>query len=178
MCGKHMNLRKCTIKDFDRITDFYKYSIDNTLAMKQYVLWVYGLHPTDEMIKAFIENGFMYCVEKDGQVIAAVAVTPFQGEEYHPIKWSVNLQDDEVMVLHIFCVDPRYQRQGVARMVLDDIVLLAKEAGIKALRLDALIQNEPARKLYEKYGFAERGTQTMDYDNTGRVEFVMYELVV
>ena len=173
-----MNLIKCGANDYQRITDFYKYVIDNTDEMEKYARWKYGLHPTDEMIKGYIDGGYMYYEERDGEIIAAVALTPFQNEDYHPIDWSINLKDDAVFVVHILCVNPSMQRHAVAKDIMDEIVQLAKTAGMKAIRLDALCCNKPAHKLYEKCGFIKRGIQNWYADNTGWIDFFLYELVL
>lgn len=41
-------------------------TIDNTNEMEKYACWKYGQHPTDEMIKGYIDDGHMYYEEKDG----------------------------------------------------------------------------------------------------------------
>ena len=43
-------------------------TIDNTNKMEKYACWKYGQHPTDEMIKGYIDDGHMYYEEKDGQI--------------------------------------------------------------------------------------------------------------
>ena len=40
--------------DFDRLVRFYRDAIDRTENMKLYGRWVYGQHPTDEMIRKYI----------------------------------------------------------------------------------------------------------------------------
>lgn len=47
-----MILKQCEKDNFIRVTEFYKYSIENNKKMKEYCPWVYGKHPTDDMIKA------------------------------------------------------------------------------------------------------------------------------
>lgn len=173
-----MNLIKCDADDYPRITDFYIYVIEHTSEMEKYACWKYGLHPTDEMIKGYIDDGHMYYEERDGEIIAAVALTPFQNEEYHSVDWSIPLKDDEVLVVHILCVNPQMQRQALAKNMMSEIIRLAGNMGMKAIRLDALCCNEPAHKLYEKCGFVKRGTQNWYADNTGWTDFYLYELVL
>ncbi len=172
-----MKLIKCNADEYKRIANFYRYVIDNTNEIEKYARWRYNQHPTDEMIKGYADNGHMYYEEKDGKIIAAVALTPFQNEDYHPIDWGVNLMDNEVLVVHILCVNPMIQNRGVAKSIVNDIIQLAKSTGMKAIRLDALCCNEPAHKLYEKCGFTKRGTQNWYADNTGWIDFFLYELV-
>ena len=132
-----MNLIKCDANDYKRITDFYKYVIDNTNEMEKYACWKYGQHPTDEMIKGYIDDGYMYYEEKDGEIIAAVALTPFQNEDYNPVNWSISLKDDEVLVVHILCVNPNMQRQALAKNIMYEIIQEVRDMGMKAIRLDA-----------------------------------------
>ena len=173
-----MNLIKCDANDYQRMTDFYKYVIDNTSEMVKYARWKYGQHPTDEMIKGYIDDGHMFYKEKNGEIIAAVALTPFQNEDYHSVDWSIDLKDDEVFVVHILCVNPHMQKHALAKDVMDEIVQMAKTAGMKAIRLDALCCNKPAHILYEKCGFVKRGIQNWYADNTGWIDFFLYELVL
>ena len=98
--------------------------------------------------------------------------------DYHPVDWSANLNDDEVLVVHILCVNPHIQRQGLAKNIMDEIIQVARNMGMKSIRLDALCCNKPAHKLYEKCGFIKRGIQNWYADNTGWIDFFLYELVL
>lgn len=106
-----MKLVKATQQDFQKITRFYRDVIAHTKDMNTCARWVYGKHPTDEMIQNYIREGAMYCCEKDGSVLSAVAFTQ-QGEDYHGAAWSVSLEDDEVAVVHLLCVAPEWQGKG------------------------------------------------------------------
>ena len=44
-----MELLKAEPRDFDRITEFYRYVVDHTEDMARYGRWIYRLHPTDEL---------------------------------------------------------------------------------------------------------------------------------
>ena len=102
-----MKLIKAEEKDFPALSVFYRYVIQNTKDMDIYAKWVYGQHPTDEMIKGYITEGSMYYCEKEGEMIAAFALTPYQSKDYHDTQWDIRALDDEVSVVHILCVDPK-----------------------------------------------------------------------
>ena len=104
--------------------------------------------------------------------------TNIQNEDYHSVDWSIDLKDNEVFVVHILCVNPHMQKHALAKDVMDEIVQMAKTAGMKAIRLDALCCNKPAHILYEKCGFVKRGIQNWYADNTGWIDFFLYELVL
>lgn len=172
-----MKLVKATQRDFQRITQFYRDVIAHTEHMDLYARWVYGQHPTDEMIRRYIQSNTMYYCEKDGSIISAVAVTQ-QMEDYHGAAWSVSLGDDEVSVVHLLCVAPKFQKQGVACRTMGLVIELSREMGRKAVRLDALFCNTPAHRLYESLGFQKRDQRRWFADNVGLTNFFLYELVL
>lgn len=173
-----MNLIQANVNDFDRLTHFYRDVILNTEKMDIYAKWVYGKHPTDEMILRYIEEGEMYYCEKDGSIASAVAVTPCQSDDYHNIDWKIQLSDNEAAVVHILCVNPEMQKQGIAKKTMQLVIELCRNANKKAVRLDALSCNSPAHRLYEMLGFEKRGQQRWFTENVGWTDFFLYELIL
>lgn len=57
--------------------------------MDKYGRWIYGQHPTDDMIEGYVNSESMYFAEENGIIIAAAAVTFFQAEDYHSVQWNV-----------------------------------------------------------------------------------------
>ena len=162
--------------DYAVVREKYIEVIEHTKNMDIHARWIYGKHPTDVMIQSYIDRQEMY-LYMDGQNIAAMeAITMYQGEDYHEIIWSQNLKDDEVASLHILTVAPGYQGKGVSKRMIADIISLVKKNGKKAIRLDALASNTPARRLYGKLGFEYRGKQNLFAENTGWTDFLYYEL--
>lgn len=172
-----MKLVKATEQDFQRITQFYRDVIAHTEHIGLYARWVYGQHPTDEMIQQYIQIDAMYYCEKDGSILSAVAVTQ-QGEEYHGVAWAFPLGDDEVSVVHLLCVAPKLQKQGVARETMGLVIELSREMNKKAVRLDALACNIPAHRLYESLGFQKRDQRQWYADNVGWTDFLLYESIL
>lgn len=168
-------MRKAKMADYEQLTLFYKYVIDYTENMNVYTKWVYGQHPTDEMIRDYIKQDAMYVLEENGTILASVAVTMSQGEDYHNIAWANDLQDDEVAVVHILCVNPDYQKQKIGKYVVKECIRLAEKEDKKAVRLDALECNKPAHKLYESIGFEYRGKHNWYAENTGWTDFYFFE---
>ena len=172
-----MKLIQATEHDLQRITQFYREVISHTEDMDVYARWVYGKHPTDEMIQSYIRKGAMYYSEKDGSLLSAAAVTP-QAKDYHDSAWSVPLEDDEVSVVHLLCVAPECQGKGIARDIMSWIIGRSREMGKKAVRLDALACNTPAHRLYESMGFQKRDQRRWYAENIGWTDFFLYELVL
>lgn len=172
-----IKLIKAKEKDFARLTEFYRNAIINSENMDLYGKWIYGKHPTDEMIADYINSGAMYYTENCGSIISAAAVTERQGDDYRDADWGISLEDKEAAVLHILCVDSRIQRKGLGRATMELVKQLSRDLGKKALRLDALACNTPAHRLYESTGFELRDKRRWYTENAGWMDFLLYEYI-
>lgn len=172
------NLVKATAADFEKVRSAYIDIINRTPSMKEYVRWEYGKHPSDEMIQKYIDGGNMYLFMEDGNLAGVIAITFSQGEEYHPVKWQLEANDDEVMVLHILGIMPDFQGKGIGKKMIHAALELGRSNKMKVCRFDALSSNLPAQKLYEGLGFVFCGKQHWFADNTGWTDFYLYELAL
>lgn len=171
-----MLFRQARPADLDRLCDFYRYVCEHTDNMPRYCRWIFGLHPTVEMIWDYIAAQAMYLFQDGGQIIGAAAMTMAQDEDYHNIAWQYPHADNEVAVIHIFGVLPELRHTGLAQRLVSELKLAATQAGKRSIRLDALASNLPAHRFYARLGFVKRGAKEMYACNVGRTEFYFYEL--
>lgn len=164
--------------DLVMVREKYREVIELTKDMDIHARWIYGKHPTDPMLQDYIDRQEMYFFMDGKNVAGMIAVTMYQSEGYHEICWSQNLEDNEVACLHILAVTPAYQGKGVSKKMMAEIISMVKENGKKAIRLDVLASNIPARRMYERLGFVYRGKQNLFAENTGWTDFLFYELPV
>ena len=66
------------------------------------------------------------------------------------------------MVLHTLAVDPDMNGRGIGSKVIEFCVDKAQAEGSRALRVDIVPGNLPARKLYEKNGFTYAGDADLE----------------
>ena len=170
-----MIINRATIEEFESIIAFYDDVTERTSDMVTYARWIKRKHPTLEGIRAYIEEGSMYLYKENDAIVGAMAVTMYQGEDYHAIEWSKQVSDDEVAVIHILAVNPDYQGKGIGSEMIRKAIRLAQDNGMKAIRLDALASNIPAHRMYERLGFKYRGKQHLYAENTGWTDFYFYE---
>ncbi len=64
-------------------------------------------------------------------------------------------------------VAPAWRRRGVARMLLQDLVLRARAGGAQRLLLEVAADNTAALALYESFGFARQGIRRNYYRRNG-----------
>ena len=171
-------MRICVLNDLPKLLDFYQLVINETEDMAVHACWVYGQHPTEETITDYVRRGNMYCSEDGTGMTAAVAVTPFQTDDYHGIDWQRALEDDEVAVVHLLAVNPRFRNRGYAKAMMREVISLADSQGLKAVRLDALACNTPAHRLYESLGFQKRDVRHWYAENTGWFDFYLFEYLL
>ena len=170
-----MNLVSATIQDYGSILAFYDDVIDHTPDISQYARWCKGKHPTAECIRAYIDEGSMYLYREKDAIVGAMAITMYQGEDYHAIDWTQQVTDNKVAVIHILAVSPDTQSKGIGSEMIREAIHLAHSRDMKAIRLDALASNTPAHRLYERLDFEYRGKQHLYAENTGWTDFYFFE---
>jgi ribosomal-protein-alanine N-acetyltransferase len=79
---------------------------------------------------------------------------------------------DEVWLNNI-AVDASARRRGIARMLMDDLIGRARAGGAKAVYLEVAVDNVPAQRLYDRYGFYGIGVRRNYYQHTGTDAAVM-----
>lgn len=173
-----MILRLASSEDYESILAFYEDVIERTPDMGLYARWKKGLHPTATGIKAYIEEDCLYLYTEKEKIVGAMAVTLYQAEDYHPIQWSYQLNDDEVAVIHILAVNPDCQGKGIGSRMIGEAILLAQRNGKRSIRLDALASNTPAHKIYQGLGFEYRGKQHLYAENTNWTDFYYFEIIL
>jgi len=172
-----MKLFRATNEDFESVIAFYDDVMERTPKIATHARWSKRKHPTLEGIRAYIEEGSMYLYKENDVIIGAMAVTMYQGKDYHAIEWTQHVQDNEVAVIHILAVSPDVQGKGIGSEMIREAIRLGQTNGMKSIRLDALASNTPAHKIYKSLGFEYRGKQHLYAENTGWTDFYFFELV-
>lgn len=80
---------------------------------------------------------------------------------------------DEIQ-LHKVAVRQDRQRQGVAAALMEEMLVLELPTDVRYATLEVRISNEPAIKLYERFGFEVRGRRPFYYDDTREDALIMW----
>lgn len=171
-----MKIRLCTETDIAQVGEFYNRVVLHLCKNINYPKWEYKVYPSEEDVRKMTHLQQQYiCLENDIVVGAFVLNDDPQGE-YENAKWSREVEQGKYMVCHTLATDPMIQGKGVGRQMVEYCIDCAKKQGYKAIRLDVVPENVPARKLYEKCGFAYVGDVDLERDIEEIPMFSMYEL--
>jgi len=76
--------------------------------------------------------------------------------------------------IHNIAVRKDLQRQGVASALLSAMIGMAFAAGARHATLEVRASNEPAKRLYEQFGFEVRGIRPLYYDDSKEDALIMW----
>ena len=171
-----MQIRKCVETDIIPLGRFYdeevKWLDDHH---RNYPLWTYRGYPTQSTVEWTIGEATQFICTEGEEILGSFMLNTDPLGAYDKVPFCNKLQQGEYMILHMLSVSHLHTGKGIAKAMTNFAVDYAKELGYKAIRLDVVPTNLPARRLYEGFGFHYVG----DYDLEKGVEkiplFSMYE---
>jgi len=123
-----------------------------------------------EQIKHILDEANLTPFESRDPLVAAanqtatsqVHVCEVSGEVLAVLQWRQVGPQGEIFDL---AVDSAHRRQGLASLLLDSVLDLAKSGGAKEIFLEVRESNVAALSLYKKYGFSVTGRRSNYYRN-------------
>ena len=112
-------------------------------------------YPTIDVITEDVRNKSMYCVRHESQCIGIITLSEKQNAQYEQVRWLTNF--GRVLIVYRLAVHPKWQRQGIARRLMDFAEQFAVENQYNSIRLDAYSGNPRAVRFYERRGYEEAG---------------------
>ena len=88
-----------------------------------------------------------YVFDVEGEIVSFVVMTVVAGE-------------GEILTI---CTDPNFQKRGLARMLLEQVITTVRNEGAESLFLEVAIDNPAALRLYESVGFKKTGRRKAYY---------------
>ena len=170
-----MIIRKGTERDIPAVSDFYDRTVKYLCEHINYPKWTYKQYPAEAFVRAMTEEGSQFlCMDSDGIAGAFVLNRDPQGA-YENARWSRELSRGEYMVCHALASEIAKHGRGIGRYMVEYCIDYAKGQGCRALRLDVVPGNTPAKKLYERCGFRYMGDADLERGIAEIPLFSMYE---
>ena len=170
-----MIIVKAEPDQFREVREFYFDVIDGIGDADDSVGWKKDIYPAPEFLKESICSGELYIVEDDGMIIGAMVLNHLHNDEYRKIRWPVQADDSEVLVIHALGVRPSHRGKGCAKQMVHFAIDYAIGKQQKAVRIDVLKGNQAAKRLYSGMGFRYIQTLRMFYEDTGWTDFELCE---
>lgn len=139
--------------------------------------WRPGIYPAESDIRAHIDAGSLWLGWEGTPLVASYALDHNLGD-YASYAWPTAVAPQEVLVIHLLCVDLDRRNHGLAKQLVEHAISKARETGASVIRLDVIAQNLPAIKLYESHGFVNVGSVHTSYEGIGQLDFLLYELAL
>ncbi len=163
---------------FEEVRRFYHSLIDSLKPEQRHVGWKKDVYPSPEFLRSSIDNGEMYLCREGDRIAGAMVLNHEYNESYRNYRWQTQADDSELLIIHALGVHSDFHGKGYAKAMVRKAIEIARETGMKAIRLDVLGGNTPAERLYQGFGFQYMATLQMYYEDTGWTDFSLYELVL
>jgi len=172
-----MSIIRCGNEHTDKVAAFYDEVTLYLTTHTNYPEWQYKKYPCFDSVKKAVENNTQYAYLNDkNEVIGAFVLNRDPQGDYDAANWSESLDESEALIIHSFATLPQMQRRGIGGQMIKYIIKSAKNTGVKALRLDIVPKNIPAKRLYQKYGFKYVGEYDLKRGFENIPTFCLYEL--
>ena len=170
-----MRFIKCDCTHTDEVYSMYERTVKYLVQNINYPKWSKE-HPSREYVEEAAKDGRLFACVDEGKILGAVVLSEDPEGCYELGDWKKELNVGEFLCVHILAVDPKYSRRGIGGFMADCIIDFAKKNGYRAIRLDIVPDNLPAKRLYESRGFTSAGC----WDLKRNIDFIpifeLYEL--
>ena len=171
-------IRKATESDIPAVAEIYAHILANEDPAKPATGWLKGIYPVEATARAALGRDDLFVCIEDDKVVASAIINRTQVDVYADCKWSLECEDDEVMVLHTLTVEPACAGRGIGRKFVAFYEDYARGHNCKALRIDTNAVNITARGLYSKLGYTEVGIVPCVFNGIPNVMLVCMEKLV
>ena len=174
-----MKFQKACEADFRNIQKFYWDVIEDihrNNVNNENLGWEKSVYPSDDFIQSSLTKGELYTLTEKDILYACVILNSEHNEGYDNCTWGIICAPSEVLTPHALAVNPVFQGKGIGKIVVKNILDIARAERKKAIRLDVLGACKAAERLYTRCGFQFVEAKQMFYEDTGWTEYKMFEL--
>ena len=148
-----MTITKASLKSLDELFQIYL-NAKKALQAKNVFQWI-DAYPTISIIEEDLKKGDLYVLKIEKEIVGAVVLNEKQDKEYETIDWLFD--DAKVLVIHRLAVDPKHQKKGYGKMLMDFSEDFAYKNNYSSIRLDTYSPNKTSIRLYENRNYFIRG---------------------
>ena len=118
-------------------------------------------YPGRQLITQDILSGNLFKLVDGHELLGIIVLNEEQPAPYLALAWD---DGDRPLVVHRLCIDPRYQRRGLARQLMLFAEEHAAASSYSSIRLDTYSKNRAARALFESLDYQPVGDVSLRED--------------
>lgn len=131
-------------------------------------------YPSLEVLTKDVTANNVYVYLQGQEIVGTVMFSMEMDDFYHEIDWlTLNAKQ---LYVHRLAVHPTYQRQGIARALMDFGEALAKQKECLSVRLDTFSQNPRNNRFYQARKYQQVGQ--VFFEHKSKAPFYCYEKVL
>ena len=169
------HIRKATPDDIPVLSGLYDALNDFLVAGNNYPGWIKGVYPTQADAEFGLREGNLFVMETEGKLTGSVILNHHPEPAYHSVKWLMDCDEAEYIVIHTLAVHPDFLHKGIGKLLMGFADQHAKDSRLKSIRLDVYEHNAPAIQLYEKCGYTHIDDVDLGLGRYGLHQFRLYE---
>lgn len=131
-------------------------------------------YPNKEVFQKDAKRKELYVLISEATLIGCITISSEKDSEYNEIDWLT--KDTRHYYIHRLAIDPKFQKLGHAKKLMDFAEALALKNNINSIRLDTFSQNRRNQKFYEARGYTRLGN--IFFPKQSESPFYCYEKLI
>jgi len=166
---------KIELAEINDINDIMKMIHDcaNDLIDKNIFQWN-EKYPSRDIFLSDIEKKNLFILKNNSGIIGCIALSHEKDIEYTDVKWLT--KDDKNLYLHRLAVDPKFQKKGIGKLLMDFAEDFARDNKFKSVRLDTFSKNERNNRFYRSRKYTK--LDDVYFPNQSEFPFHCYEKIL
>jgi len=166
---------KIELAEINDINDIMKMIHDcaNDLIGKNIFQWN-EKYPSRDIFLSDIEKKNLFILKNNSGIIGCIALSHEKDIEYTDVKWLT--KDDKNLYLHRLAVDPKFQKKGIGKLLMDFAEDFARDNKFKSIRLDTFSKNERNNRFYKSRKYTK--LDDVYFPNQSEFPFHCYEKIL
>ena len=166
---------KIELAEINDINDIMKMIHDcaNDLISKNIFQWN-EKYPSRDIFLSDIEKKNLFILKNNSGIIGCIALSHEKDIEYNDVKWIT--KDDKNLYLHRLAVDPKFQKKGIGKLLMDFAEDYARNNKFISVRLDTFSKNERNNRFYKSRKYTK--LDDVYFPNQSEFPFHCYEKIL
>ena len=163
---------KIELAEINDINDIMKmiHNCANDLISKNILQWN-EKYPNRDIFLSDIEKKNLFILKNNSGIIGCIALSHEKDIEYTDVKWLT--KDDKNLYLHRLAVDPKFQKKGIGKLLMDFAEDYARNNKFISVRLDTFSKNERNNRFYKSRKYTK--LDDVYFPNQSEFPFHCYE---